>query len=121
MALVHERLYGSESLANIDVADYLKSLLIHLLNTYQVDDSMIQFDLNGEPVRLSLDTAVPAGLAVNELGSSFLKYAFLGDCRGVIGLGLAWVREEVVLRVQEDGVSLPKPSIFAVPKRSACA
>jgi PAS domain S-box-containing protein len=75
MSTVHEKLYRSENLARIDFQDYIKSFLSHLRTSFQTDNDLrTTVDIHG--VDLSLDTAVPCGLIVNELVTNSLKYAF---------------------------------------------
>jgi two-component sensor histidine kinase len=50
---------------------------------------------------------VPCGLAVNELVSNCLKYAFPAGRAGVVTLRLARAGEDVLLSVRDDGVGLP--------------
>ncbi|MCE9531672.1 MAG: PAS domain S-box protein [Planctomycetes bacterium] len=106
MALVHERLYQSETLANIDFANYLGDLVGYLSSTYRVDTGMIHFELDLEPVHLSIDSAVPCGLLVNELVSNCLKYAFPNQREGNVWLSLVQTGDDVILTVQDDGVGL---------------
>jgi two-component sensor histidine kinase len=76
MALVHERLYGSQDLAEIDLDNLIQGLASHLFRIYApyADDVF----LNTQTVDLSLDVAVaiPCALIINELVSNALKYAF---------------------------------------------
>jgi PAS domain S-box-containing protein len=114
MARVHERLYDSETLANIDFAEYVEHLVENLAGTYRLDNS-VRFELDLEPIGLGIDAAVPCGLLVNELVSNALKYAFprdrandgAGAGGGVIRIRLARLGEHVLLGVQDDGVGIP--------------
>lgn len=116
MALVHERLYQSEVLSSIDFGEYLNNLVSQLSTTYSVSGRPVRFDLDLEPVRLSIDAAVPCGLAVNELVSNCLKYAFPDRECGVVSIRLAQGGGDVVLSVHDDGIGLPEPITFQNPK-----
>ena len=109
MALVHEKLYQSRDLSKIDFADYLRSLAAHLFHFYRVEAGRIRLETTHlEPVYLSVNSAVPSGLLVNELVSNSLKHAFPADRKGTVEIGLR--RDEdgrVELRVADDGVGLP--------------
>ena len=109
MALVHEKLYQSRDLSKIDFADYLRSLAAHLFHFYRVEAGRIRLETTHlEPVYLSVNSAVPSGLLVNELVSNSLKHAFPADRKGTVEIGIR--RDEdgrVELRVADDGVGLP--------------
>jgi two-component sensor histidine kinase len=108
MALVHETLYRSQDLGQINVAGYLDSLCAHLFRAYGVASSRIHLDLDVADVPLDLDWAIPCGLVVNELVSNALKYAFPHDRPGRVGVELARRPDGAyLLAVSDDGVGLP--------------
>ncbi len=76
MALIHEKLYQSGDLANIDFKEYIKKLANTLFQSYSVNQSKIKLKLNVQDVEIGVDTAVPCGLIINELISNTLKHAF---------------------------------------------
>jgi len=106
MALVHEKLYRSESLASIDFSEYVKDLMASLKRSYMLSD--VDVNVQTDDLRLGVDTAIPCGLIINELVSNALKHAFKGRARGTVnvrinrnGLG------KTTVRVQDDGNGLP--------------
>jgi PAS domain S-box-containing protein len=107
MALVHETLYGSANLGHIDVARYLDSLCAYLFRAYG-SAARVALDLEVADLPLDLDRAIPCGLVVNELVSNALKYAFPGDRRGRVAVGLERRPDGTcALTVSDDGVGLP--------------
>lgn len=76
MALIHEKLYQSEDLAKTNFSEYIQSLVTALFRSYSAHSRAIQLRLDVQDVRLSIDTAIPCGLIINELVSNALKYAF---------------------------------------------
>ena len=108
MALIHEKLYQSDSLARIDLAEYLRDLVQLLLSTYAQDRSRVRLELDLSPTFVSIDAAIPLGLIANELITNSLKYAFPRDQSGMIRLELKPLPEdEFLFRVVDDGVGLP--------------
>jgi two-component sensor histidine kinase len=108
MALIHEKLYQSPSLASIDFGEYVKSLTIDLFRTYRGHASSTQLDIKVDEVFLSLDHAVSCGLILNELITNSLKYAFPDGRSGTIWVELHSTAEHILkLRVADDGVSIP--------------
>ena len=88
MALIHEKLYQSSNLAQIDFQEYIKTLVQALFRSYDAHRHGVTFKCNVEPVSLALDTAIPCGLIINELVSNSLKYAFPETLGGEICISL---------------------------------
>jgi PAS domain S-box-containing protein len=109
MALVHEKLYQTEDLANINLRVYIKSLVHSIFDSYGKDREKImsQFDI-GE-ITLDIDTAIPLGLIINELVSNSLKYAFSENGAGEIGIFLHESGEEsFMMKVRDNGIGFPE-------------
>jgi PAS domain S-box-containing protein len=108
MALVHEKLYQSESLSSVDFADYARSLLNYLARALGSSATAIDLKMDLQAVPLSVEVAVPCGLILHELASNAFKHAFRGRARGEVTTALGCGRDgRVFLRVSDDGVGLP--------------
>jgi PAS domain S-box-containing protein len=109
MALIHERLYQSSDLAQIDFAGYVRNLTGHLMRSYKASSDSIRLNLQVDPVPMSFDVAIPCGLIINELVSNSLKYAFTNNHGGQI-----WIRfteeadQRLRLVVKDNGGGLPE-------------
>jgi two-component sensor histidine kinase/HAMP domain-containing protein len=111
MALIHEKLYRSESLARIDFGEYVRDLSRTIIRTYNPTGVVLEIDVEG--IFLGVDTAIPCGLIINELVSNSLKYAFPGEGRGRVFIQMASQQEgEVVLFAGDDGIGLPSDIDF---------
>ena len=109
MAMIHERLYESASLASIDLRDYFESLVTMLSRTYSRDDAHVAVQLDVEPLAVDVDTAVPLALVVNELVSNAFKYAFPAGSEGSIRIDLDRTEPGVIrLTIEDDGVGIPE-------------
>ncbi len=109
MALLHEALYRSPSLAQVDFAPYVNSLCTQLYRSFGAEAARIDLIKKVAGVELPLDQAIPCGLIINELISNALKYAFPGGRSGRITVSLERNAAGVaLLRVSDDGVGLPK-------------
>ena len=107
MAILHEILYESSSLAEIDFADYIRRLLEHLVRSYGAG-ARIRTEVRLEALHCHRDVALPCGLIVNELLSNAFKYAFPGGKSGGIRVVLRrGSRGTVHLTVRDNGVGLP--------------
>jgi PAS domain S-box-containing protein len=111
MALVHERLYQSENLARINFEDYVRSLGAFLFRSYNVQG--IRFLYKIDQCTLSVDSAIPCGLIINELVSNSLKYAFKDRTDGEIEIGFVIVKKTMaVLSVRDNGTGFPRDLDF---------
>ncbi|WP_196511437.1 PAS domain S-box protein [Nostoc sp. NZL] len=109
IALVHEKLYGSEDLADIDFAQYIPDLTTHLFDSYNVSSSQIQLKIQVDNASLDIETAIPCGLIINELVSNALKYAFVGNRRGEIEVKFYQESESTLtLIIRDNGIGLPE-------------
>jgi PAS domain S-box-containing protein len=107
MALIHERLYQSRSLANIAFEEYARELVVHLQRSYSAPGVIAS--VAPTLILLPIDLAVPLGLILNELVSNALKHAFPGNREGRITITLAPERgDRLVLSVSDDGVGMPE-------------
>ncbi|OQA57271.1 MAG: response regulator FixJ [Euryarchaeota archaeon ADurb.Bin294] len=106
MALVHETLYRTESLAGIPFGQYLEDLAQAVTEGFAtVRDIRTEIDVGS--IMLSLDTAVTIGLIVNELMVNSMKYAFVDRPSGLITIRLTCEDEGCTMRYSDDGVGLP--------------
>jgi len=108
MALIHQKLYQSESFAFVNFREYIEELVTDLFATYARDPHLIQLNVDVGEVTLGMDEAIPCGLIVNELVSNSLKHAFPDGRRGVISLRCqAGDDGRIALTVADNGVGLP--------------
>lgn len=108
MAILHEILDESSSLAEIDFADYIQRLVAHLVRSYGAL-GRIRMRLRLDPLSCHRDVALPCGLIVNEVLSNALKYAFPGGKAGDIQIELR--REpsgKFHLLIADNGIGLPR-------------
>lgn len=108
MALIHERLYQSTDLKNIDFGDYVQTLANDLYNTYVIDRDLIKMNIETDELNLDIDTSIPLGLILNELVTNCLKHAFSPGERGNIDIKFKKHDNNYILEVKDDGKGLPK-------------
>jgi len=108
IALIHEKLYRSNSLGKLAFHDYVRDLIGEITRTYLAGQENIKIHTAIGDMNLSIDTAIPCGLIVNELVSNALKHAF-PDGRG----GDIWIKVTVSqggqyqLTIYDNGIGLP--------------
>ncbi|MBI5684193.1 MAG: PAS domain S-box protein [Verrucomicrobia bacterium] len=107
MALVHEKLYQSDTLASLDFSEYAESLLHYLWDAHG-SEAAVDLNLALEPVTLTVESAVPCGLILNELAANALKHAFRGRSEGAVTVSVSNGKDgRVSLRVSDNGAGLP--------------
>ncbi|MBP0615865.1 histidine kinase dimerization/phosphoacceptor domain -containing protein [Jiella mangrovi] len=113
IAQVHRRLYNSDDIATIDMAEYLRPLTEELQATWSTPTSPRKVNLSADPLRLKTDRAVSLGIIVTELVSNACKYAYDRDKPGEVRIRLTQEGECFSLSVEDDG---PGFDLAARPK-----
>lgn len=105
MALIHERLYRSEDLKNIDMGEYVRTLASEVFRSYSAD-SRIRLNMDVDELKVDVETAIPVGLIVNELLTNAVKHAF-PDGEGTVSVSVKRSNKHVLIEVSDDGVGFP--------------
>ena len=119
IAALHESLYGSRDLANIEFGPYMQQLVHELVELY-ADQGRLRVSVESDDVVLSIEQALPLGLIVNELVSNALKHAFPSERRGTVTVRFRYLAQRIPeehtldhtwceLSVQDDGVGIRNP------------
>jgi PAS domain S-box-containing protein len=117
MSLIHEKLYRSKNLAQIDLGVYIQNFVTHLFHTYEVDASQIKMEIDGKDIQVDINKAIPCGLILNELVSNAVKHAFPSGQKGNLNINLHNnKRGKAVLSVKDDGSGLPEGINIKNPK-----
>ena len=108
MALIHEILYQSSNLAQVNLAAYTRRLAEELLHSYQVEPERLRLVVETDEVWLSAEKAMPCGLILNELVANCLQHAFPDGRSGTVRVTLrAEAASQVILSVGDSGVGFP--------------
>ena len=118
IALIHENLYQTNNISQINFAEYVQQLVVNLFYAYGVNSSVISLKVNVEDVLLSVDKAIPCGLIINELVSNCIKHAFPPGKSGEVCILLIRTNQnnKVILTVRDNGVGFPKNIDFRNPE-----
>jgi two-component system, sensor histidine kinase PdtaS len=107
MAMIHEKLYKSKDLANINVDNYIRALAEGLIRSYNTGKP-VELEVVCTVEKTGIDTLMPLGLILNELISNSLKYAFEGRDSGMIRIHLhKKENDRFEMLVIDNGVGLP--------------
>ncbi len=117
MSLIHQKLYQTDNISEIDLQDYIQNLVDQLATVYKRKDLEVTNEINAHEVKLDIDTAIPVGLILNELVSNAYKYAFDGVEKGSIKIELDRVNDgELQLHVEDSGKGISKDINFETVK-----
>jgi len=111
MAFIHQELYQADDFTAIPLTSYIGKLVHHLYGAYNLDPDAIKTSITADPVRVSLDFAMPLGLIMNELISNALKYAFPDEkyLPGRVDIALTQSTEgSITLMIRDNGIGLPE-------------
>lgn len=107
MSLIHQKLYQSDNLANIDMSWYIYELISYMRECFNTDNK-IHFILDNEKVYLDVAQAVPLGLIINEAINNAIKYAFPSEKKGDVNIELKNISgDKYQLVISDNGVGLP--------------
>lgn len=108
MAMIHEKLYQSESLHEIGFDAYLKELIDSINSSYESSYKKVYTNYKLDHVTLDLNQAIPCSLIINEVIVNCYKHAFDKDHEGKIDIILTHKNPEVTLKITDNGNGLPK-------------
>ncbi|PIF29673.1 two-component sensor histidine kinase [Flavobacterium sp. 9] len=107
MSLIHQKLYQSDNLANIDMSWYIYELINYMKECFDTDRNIL-FVLDTEKVYLDVAQAVPLGLIINEAINNTIKYAFPSGRKGEVHVSLKNTEaNQYQLIIDDNGVGLP--------------
>ncbi|ASS47512.1 MAG: hypothetical protein A3D31_16900 [Candidatus Fluviicola riflensis] len=108
MSIIHEMLYQSKDLSNINSTTYIHHLILGLESSFCMSNVEVDFQLDiDHNIILEADRMIPIGLILNETISNSYKYAF-PDRKGIIEISFTKENKLFVLVVKDNGIGLPE-------------
>lgn len=108
MSLVHEKLYQSQNLTSVNLDEYIEDLYKRILETNLSSGTAVESGLSLDPVSVRIETAIPAGLVINEIITNIFKHAF-PDKKGKIEIYLHNINNtHIKLVISDNGKGLPE-------------
>ncbi len=106
MAMIHEKLYQSESFSKVDFKDYIQSLISNLYYSFGIKNERIQLETLIDEIYFNIDKAITCGLLLNELISNCFKHAFPDERKGKISLKIKKELHKYLLVVNDNGIGI---------------
>jgi PAS domain S-box-containing protein len=117
MALIHQKLYESESFSRINISDYMKELVSFLCSTYNFRSNHINIIMPSEQLSFSIESAVPLGLIINELVTNSFKHGFKGSKDEKIEITLIPENDNsLLITIKDNGKGFPTDIDFYNPE-----
>lgn len=107
IAQAYAHLYAGGQPHSVDFADYLRDLCNGLAQGL-ADSERVTLEVCAQSMAMDTDRALPLGMAVNELVTNALKYAFPDGRTGRIDVRFETEGDGWRLSVLDDGVGLPE-------------
>lgn len=109
MALVHEALYQTDSLVQMNFGEYIRNLIVQLQKVYSLDRTPVKFVYKMDSVYLDMSQSIACGLIVNEIVSNTLKHAFPAnqDQEPRVKVALKKEGEGILLLIRDNGIGIP--------------
>lgn len=104
IALIHEKLYSSNQLSEVDFKSYIQDISNHLVHVHK-STGEIAIEYNTQEIKLPIDKSVPCGIILNEILTNSLKYAFPDNRKGIIKITFILNdRNKYELAVEDNGI-----------------
>ncbi|MEE9524714.1 MAG: histidine kinase dimerization/phosphoacceptor domain -containing protein, partial [Thermodesulfovibrionales bacterium] len=108
MSSIHETLYMSNDICNVELGDYLKRIATSLHSGFVSDHDRVGLEVDADRVSVHSEVAISCGLIANELLTNAAKHAFPKDRKGTIGLVLRELDgNRILLSINDNGIGLP--------------
>ena len=104
VALAHKRLYSSGNVTEVDLAEYLESLLSQLETSLVSASQRVHISRRLEPIKLATDDSINLGVVAAEWITNAYKYAYPSG-EGEVRVSLQRLPDQKAeLIIEDDGV-----------------
>ncbi|MBL7937636.1 MAG: sensor histidine kinase [Bacteroidia bacterium] len=106
MALIHNRLYKSNHLTNVNFDEYAKELISEISASYPTISNSVKINIDINNISLNINAAIPCGLILNELLTNSYKHAFKEKTDGKIDISITNLNNQFKMEVKDNGIGL---------------
>lgn len=112
ISVMHEKIYQSENLVDIELKEYIDTIVESLFEIYS---SKIEYISKVEDIKLNAKQAKSLGLIVNELINNTVKYAFPDGFPGKVEIKIGRLDKKIEVEYRDSGVGIPDSVDFDNP------
>lgn len=112
ISVMHEKLYQSKNLVDIELKGYIDSIVESLFDIYS---SEIEYVSKVEDITLNAKQAGSLGLIINELINNTVKYAFPDGDYGKVEIRIGRLDDKIEVEYRDSGVGIPDSVDFDNP------
>lgn len=106
MALIHEQLYDTKSLSEINLEKYIRNLVDSVKNIHDPEER-ITFNISCDEIDLNVNQAVPCAMIINEAISNSFEHAFQQTEKGEIQICVTDDNDTIEMYIKDNGNGLP--------------
>ncbi len=103
MALVHEKLYQSSDMTQINFGDYARSLTTYIQRSMVSGTAVIRMDVGIQEIFLDVNSATSLGLILNELVTNAFEHGFEKIREGRVSVVMSRSNHRYTLTVSNNG------------------
>jgi len=108
MAMIHEKLYQTESLSDIALENYIRELVEAIHSTFTEYRESVELKFDMDHIEVDINQVIPCGLLINELVVNAFKHAFTKEKQGILEISLKEQDSTVTLSIADNGPGLPE-------------
>jgi len=103
MSLIHQRLYTKDDVTSVNIKEFIADIAESLTGAYGFSKDRFKLIVEVENEMMSVDTAIPLSLIINELISNSLKHAFAETDMAQLSIKLQRTGQDVALTIADNG------------------
>jgi len=107
MMVLYDRLYRSDGLGELSIAEYLSQLIDQVIATFGIS-SKVEVKKDFDDIAIGVRTLFAIGIIVNELITNAIKHAFPEQSKGSLTIGVKRTGQTILLWVEDDGGRFPE-------------
>ncbi|WP_186434358.1 histidine kinase dimerization/phosphoacceptor domain -containing protein [Lutibacter sp. Hel_I_33_5] len=106
LSIVHSTLFKNESLSDISLLEYIKSIIDNLNSLYNTQ-KQISYNINiPENLSIHIDQTQAIGLIINELITNSYKYAFREEKDNLITISISKKADVISFDYRDNGIGI---------------